>query len=293
MPIVGVEKCYIAVQTADTDSALAYGTPALYDGVQEIDIKPKQNTATQYAENRVWDQATAFDSIDVTLKLADLSSAQRAVLLGQTLASIGGVYSTESDVAPYVALLYKATIRGGYRYGVIYKGVFTWPEDSAKGQEGKIEFQSPSLAAMFQSTKNNGMVEYHVETTDPDCPIDIDSTWFNAVAVPGADTTLPTVTTAPADAASGVADTIHMTWTFSKAIDPSKVSSDNFFLLKSSDGTLVAGTLTLDGTSKIVTLIPSANLSASTAYVAVCTASVSDLAGNKLASTSICNFTSA
>jgi phi13 family phage major tail protein len=288
MSIVGIEKCYIAVQTADTDSDLTYGTPAHYEGIQEIGMKPKQNTATQYAENKVWDQATAFDSCDVTVKLADLSSAQRAVVLGQTIAANGGIYATDADVAPYVALLYKATIRGGWRYGILYKGVFTLPDDSAKGQEGKIEFQSPSIAALFQATRMNGMWEYHVETTDPNCPVDIDSTWFNSVTIPDADITPPTVITTPAENATGVAVVAPMVWTFDEEIDPSKATRDNFFLVQASSGALIAGALTLDGTGKIVTITPSVSLTALTNYIAIAT-NVTDLAGNQMA-TSVTNF---
>jgi len=293
MPIVGVEKLYVAVNTKDDATGLTYGAPAYYAGVQEIGIKPKQNTAKQYAENKLWDQATSFDSADVEVKLADLTSAQRAILLGQTIAAAGGVYAKDSDEAPYVAVLYKATIRGGHRYGVIYKGVFTLPDDSAKGQEGKLEFQSPALKATFQASIYNGFWEYHVDTTDENCPAGIDDTWFTAVTIPEADTTPPTVTVVPVDGATEVVVSANIVWTFNEAIDSEGVTAANFFLMKASDGSLVAGTLSIDGTGKIVTLDPTTNLTAGTAYIAVCTANVADLAGNKLAATNICNFETA
>jgi len=184
MPVTGIEKLYVALQSKDDDTGLTYAAPEYFEGVKELGIKPKQNTEKLYAENKLWDQATTLDSIDVTIALTDLTSAQRATVLGQTIAAEGGVYASDTDEAPYVALLYKATIRGGYRYGVLYKGAFTLPEDTAKGQEGKVEFQTPSIAATFQPTINNGMWEYHVNTTDPNCPADIDSTWFTAVVIP-------------------------------------------------------------------------------------------------------------
>lgn len=291
MPLVGIEKLYVAVNTKDDLLGLTYAVPKYYAGVQEIDIKPKQNTEKQYAENQLWDQVTTFDSCDVTVKLSDLTSAQRAELLGQTIASVGGVYAKSTDSPPFVAILYKATIRGGYRYGALYKGVFQIPDEDAKGQEGKVTFGSPSVAGTFQATKYNGLWEYHVETTDPNCPADIDSTWFNGVTIPTADTTPPTVTTTPADAASAVPDNTNMVWTFSESIDPAKVTADNFFLMKATDGTLVANTLSLDGTGKVVTLAPTASLAAATAYIAICTTNVTDLAGNKLVAISVTNFT--
>lgn len=187
MPIVGVEKLYVAVQTKDDIGAagLTYNTPEYFQSVQEIDIKPKLNTEKLYAENKLWDQATTLDSVDVTINLTDLTSAQRAKVLGQTLAAEGGVYASADDQAPYVALLYKANLSsGGYRYGVLYKGQFTLPQDSAKGQEGKVAYQTPSIAATFQPTINNDMWEYHVDSTDANCPANIDSTWFVSVMIP-------------------------------------------------------------------------------------------------------------
>ncbi|GAB6170939.1 Ig-like domain-containing protein [Paradesulfitobacterium aromaticivorans] len=294
MPIVGVEKLYVAVQTKDDSTGLTYGTPAYYEGVKEIGVKPKQNTEKLYAENKLWDQATSFDSADVDITQADLTSAQRATILGQTIATAGGVYAKDTDIAPYVAVLYKANLsKGGYRYGVLYKGAFGLPDDSMKGQEGKKEFQVPKLSAVFQPTKYNGMWEYHVDTTDPNCPANIDTTWFTAVTIPDADTTPPTVTTSPLDGVTAVAVSANMIWTFSEAIDPVGVTAANFFLLKATDGTLVAGALTLDGTNKIVTLNPTADLTALTAYIAVCTTNVTDVAGNHLAATNITNFQTA
>lgn len=184
MPLTGIEKLYVSTNTKDDASGLTYGIPEYYEGVKEINIKPKQNTEKLYAENKLWDQATTFDSADVEINLTDLSSAQRAKILGQTLAAEGGVYASDTDAAPYVAVLYKANIRGGFRYGVIYKGAFGLPDEDIKGQEGKVAFQTPKITATFQPTIHNGMWEYHVDTTDSNCPADIDSTWFTEVTIP-------------------------------------------------------------------------------------------------------------
>ena len=92
MPIVGIEKLYVAIQTKDNLTGLTYNPPKYYDGVKTLLIKPKQNTEKLYAENMLWDQATTLDSVDIEADLADLSSAQRVELLGQTNAAVGGVY---------------------------------------------------------------------------------------------------------------------------------------------------------------------------------------------------------
>lgn len=299
MPTVtGIEKCYVAVMDPeDTSDAVHYASPKYYENIQEFDVKPKQNTEKQYAENRMIDQATELDSYDVDLTLAALSSAQKAELLGQTVADEGGVYATQEDVAPYVAILYRATIKGGKRYGILYKGKFGLPDTSYKTKEGKPQYISPKCSATFQPlnyevttpTGKKHLTEWHIDTTDPNCPADIDDTWFTtAMHFPGTDVTAPTVTVSPADEATGVAASSNTVWTFSKAIDALTVTKNNFMLL--SGGNAVAGTLGLDSTGKIVTFHPTANL-ASGSYVAICTANVKSATGVSLTAITIVNFT--
>ncbi|WP_171628984.1 Ig-like domain-containing protein [Paenibacillus plantarum] len=107
------------------------------------------------------------------------------------------------------------------------------------------------------------------------------------------DTTPPTVTTSPTDAATAVVVTANFVWTFSKAIRPSVVNGSNFYVMKGSDGTLVPGTLSINGAKTVVTFDPTANLTATTDYVAVCSSNVKDLFGNALAANNITNFTTA
>ncbi|HAN20426.1 MAG: hypothetical protein A2Y15_08720 [Clostridiales bacterium GWF2_36_10] len=289
MLITGIEKAYIAVNTLDTAAGLTYGTPVYYEGIQSYECNPKINPSVQHGENRVLRRKNTFDSADINLALAQLTSAQKAALLGQHIASIGGVYAKSDDSAPYVALLYKATIEGGYRYGVFYKGMFTVPKDSAKTQEGKTEYQSPQLTASFDSTIYNKMWEYHVDTTDPNCPVDVDSTWFNAVVIPEADTVAPTLTSVPANNATGVTVSSTVVVTFSKVMDESTITLGNIFLTTAA-GVLVACTIALDATKKIATLTPTSNMGTGV-HLAIVTKDVKSATGVNLAATSIIKFT--
>lgn len=295
MPVIGIEKLYVAVLTKDDSTGVTYNTPKYYAGVKTLGIKPKQNTEKLYAENMLWDQATTLDSVDVEIEVADLTSAQRVELLGQTTAAAGGVYATGDDVAPYVAVLYKATLRGGgKRYGVLYKGAFQLPEDNLEGKEGKVKFLSPKVKATFQPLVSSMMWEYHVDSTDPNVPVGIDTTWFNAVTIPGGDTIAPTLTsTTPANNATGVSASTTFAWVFSEAIDAGIVTAANFFLVKDTDGSLVTGTLSQSADKLSVTFTPSAALAGTTAYWAICTSGVEDLAGNALAQPVVRKFTTA
>jgi len=294
MAVIGIERLYYSKVLSDTNSGATFGTPIYLPDVQEIKISPKTSTAKLYAGNILNTQITTLSDIEVSIDLANLTNAQTADLLGQTIATEGGVISKSTDVAPYVALLFVANKSDGYkRYGVLYKGKFDLNDDAAKGQEGKVDFQTAGLKSIFQPLMYNKAWKYFVDSNDANCPADIDTTWFNAVVMPGADTTPPTVITLPLDAATAVAVSANIVWTFNKAIDTTKVKSSNFFLIKATDGTLVPGALTVNGTGTVVTLDPTTNLTAATAYIATCTTNVTDMAGNALASNIITNFTTA
>lgn len=287
--ITGIKKVYVALQTADDVSNLTYATPKYYAGIQDFSIKPKQNIEPLWAENQIFDQGVAFQEVDIEITLASLTSAQRVEILGQHAAASGGVYSNLSDTPPYVAILYKATIPGGYRYGVFYKGMFSIPDEDMKGQEGKTAYAAPKISGTFIPPINLETWEYHVDTTDPNCPADIDSTWFSQVTVPTADTVAPTVTSVPADAATGVSASADVVFTFDKAIDASTITNANVFLMMA-DGTAIEATLSVNTLNTIVTLHPTSALAAGS-YIAVVTKNVKSASGVALAANDVVNFT--
>ena len=186
MATIGIEKLYYAIITKDSKTELTFDTPIYLEGVQEIQIKPKQSTAKAYAENKLYAQFTSLEEVEVVINLFDISKENQIKLLGHTAATEGGLYATNADSAPYVALLYCAnTSREGVkRFGVLYKGKFSLPEDSVKGQEEKIEYQTPEMKATFQPLIKNGMWKYFVDTDDTDCPENIDTTFFTTVTIP-------------------------------------------------------------------------------------------------------------
>lgn len=57
-------------------------------------------------------------------------------------------------------------------------------------------------------------------------------------------------------------------------------------LIQADTGDTVAGALSIDGAERTVKLDPTADLDAGTAYIAVATTNICDLAGNNLAATS-------
>jgi len=278
MPLMGIEKLYVAKQLTDTSGGMTFTTPQYYKNVQELSIKPKTNNTKAYAENRLVDQATQFDSADISMSRYSMSSAERAFLLGQSLSSMGGAISADSDKPPFIALLYKAPIKTngvlGHRYGVIYKNLFEPPDEDLKSLQGKPDLsEAPKLSATAQPTEwsfkdvdgnEKHPWEYHIDTTDPNCPEDIDDTWFNSVPIPSlvAVNKLELASSVPANNGTAVALDEKPTLTFNNAI----ADYSNVLLYNVTDEALVENTMALDITGKVLTITPSANLTASKTY---------------------------
>ncbi len=109
---------------------------------------------------------------------------------------------------------------------------------------------------------------------------------------PVVDTTLPKVTyISPAYNVQGVPLNASVIVQFSKAISSASLTTSSFTLVKSSDGSVVSGTVSVSAAGAKFT--PSANLAANTLYKATITTAVKDSAGNALGSNFIWIFTTA
>ena len=138
--------------------------------------------------------------------------------------------------------------------------------------------------------KAEGVVNYefhaHWDAEDPAALFEIED-----IESISDDTTKPTVTTTPADAATGVSVSADLTAEFSEAIRSGDIIGDNFLLIKASDGSIAAGTLTYSSATKTATFDPTSNLTAGTAYIWMISR-VRDRAGNVMEPV-VVNFTTA
>lgn len=285
----GVEKLMVARLTGDTAAGLIYEAFREYKQTQELTLKPKYNSDTAYADNRVCDTDTEFDSMDVTLGRYGMTSAEDAYATGKTVTATGGVaIASGGSGAPYLGLLYKAPLRRKhtdgtpvYRYGIVYKVQFSPADDSYKTKQGKPDLsQVPSLTGTGITTdwsyvnaggQEEHPCEFHIDDDDPNCPEDIATSWWTGAYIPAiAAKPALTVTTNPAANATAVALTVKPTATFSNVI----AQIGGVALVKSTDSSVVACTVLMDSSGKIVTVTPSTALSASTAYVLVLSGAV-------------------
>jgi hypothetical protein len=101
-------------------------------------------------------------------------------------------------------------------------------------------------------------------------PVDIDSVKTLPITTnPMTGVVGNTVTSNNSDVAVSV--TINIKWTYTNAINPDDVTTTHFVITKKSTGAVVAGTLTIDDTHKIVTFVPT-GVEANTTYTVTATA---------------------
>lgn len=293
MPVqIGLKDLYYALLTSpDTDDSL-YSAPVKIADAINAKISPKINVENIWADDGISETLTEFEIVDVELETKDISMATHAVLLGHSI--IGGIeIDNKDDAPPYVAIGFRSKKSNKkYRYIWLLKGKFSEPDQDYNTQEGKPKPQTAKIKGTFVARDSDGNWRRRTDEDHPDYVASIGTNWFNAVEA-AADVTAPTVTVSPVDAAAGVAVGANVVWTFSEAIQASDVVAANFFVVKASDGTAVPGALSIDVDHKIVTLNPTSNLDAATAYIAFATTNIEDLAGNALAANSITNFTTA
>ncbi|SDD26963.1 phage major tail protein, phi13 family [Paenibacillus sp. UNCCL117] len=289
---VGLDMLFYALMTDESNET--YDTPKRIWGAIQATITPTINSTTLYADDIAYESASSMGDIAVSLNVADIPSADRAALLGHTIDANGGVDEKSTDIGPYVAIGYRRRMSNKkFRYVWLYKGRFTPGEEEANTKGDTPTFQTPTINATFISRQTDERWRYGVTEGDPGVSNTFINNFFNTVYIPGADTTLPTVTTTPANNATAVPASSSVKWTFNKAINPDTVNAGNFLVQKADGSGAVQGTLTIDTAQKVVTFTPAANLAAATAYLASAGLGVKDIAGNALAATNIIKFTTA
>lgn len=288
---IGVSHLYYALITEDANGDESYVAPVRLNGVNQINISMNSTIETFFAENAPYDVADAIGEVEIELTLADLTLEEQIVLLGQEKA--GAVYLTKgSHNAPYIALGFKTLKSNGkYRFVWLTKGKMSVPDMNQTTKAGTVEFQPSVITGKFVQRNLDEVIMKKADEDTSDYLATIGDTWFDAVE--SADTVAPTVTVVPNDGATGVAVDADVVATFSEAIIRSAVTNANFFLIKDSDGSNIAGTLSIDSAREVVTFNPTSNLESATAYTFIITTNVTDLFGNNMESPAFINFTTA
>lgn len=293
--LVGLRNLVYAILNDDPSTGSAtYQAPVGIPGVISAKINPNSSNDTLFADDGPFETTSTLGKIALDLNVADLTIETQAALLGHTMS--GGILIRRSgDIPPWVAIGFKSLKSNGkYRYTWLAKGKFGIPEQANDTKADAIKFQSPTIIGAFVKRDCDDEWERHIDEDSVNYIASLGANWFNSPYGSAADGVVPTISSvAPANSATAVAVGSSVVWTFSEAMALSTLTTEHFSLFADVSGTAVAGTLSVNAGRTQVTFTPNAVLTAATAYRAMVTTGVKDLAGNALAAASITKFTTA
>lgn len=150
---IGLDMLHYAIMEEGTDTVdtpPVYDTPVRIEGAITATITPTVNAANLYADDALAETANTLGEITVALNTKDLPLEHQAALLGSELGDNGELISKSTDIAPYVAILFRMLKSDGtYRYVKLLKGRFQEPESNAQTRGENIEYNTPTINATF------------------------------------------------------------------------------------------------------------------------------------------------
>jgi hypothetical protein len=306
--IVDIGASYVSIGIQDSPSAYAPTATQYLAPSGEYKYDPKQDVT--YSS---YDGVAMFAHIneapgEATITVSGVPEKLAAQLTGKPYDTTKGLLLDTGDPsgAPWCALstqTFFGDVGTNYRLMQFLKGKFTLGAISAKSRGEKTDPKSRELIfhpvrTQYQwtvpdvynpgQTVSKGLKAISADTTDAAFTV-TPAQWFAQVQTPTAVTpaTAISVTALPSNNATAVAVTAKPTLTFNNAL----VDYNGITLIKSTDNSIVSAPVTIDTAKKIVTVSPSASLTAATVYLLIVSGAV-DIYGQTLATTVI-KFTTA
>lgn len=190
---------YAIMKTEDTvDAAPVYDTVVKAPGVMSIGINPNGSQETLFADDGPMETASTLGKIEVEIQKNELTTQNKADLLGHTIDGNGALVYADSDVAPWVAIGFRTLKSNGkYRYVWLYKGKFAEPEDQNETKGDSINFQNDTISGQF--TRLNHAVtlggkakrawKYEIDEEHEGHKAAVITSWFSAPVMPTPATT--------------------------------------------------------------------------------------------------------
>lgn len=196
---IGCDNLVYAPMTVEDTAAQAptYGTVVAAPGVMSININPNGSSETLFADDGPMETASTLGRIEVEIQKNELTTQNKADLLGHTIDNKGGLCYADNDVPPYVAIGFRTLkSNGNYRYVWLYKGKFNEPEDANETKGDSINFQADTISGNFTRLnyaqtiggKKKRLWKYEMDQDNSDADATVISNWFTAPVMPGAAT---------------------------------------------------------------------------------------------------------
>ena len=195
---IGCDNLVYAPMTTEESATTppTYGNVVKAPGVMSININPNGSQETLFADDGPMETASTMGKIDVEIQKNELTTQNKADLLGHAIDTNGALVYGDSDIAPWVAIGFRTLKSNGkYRYVWLYKGKFTEPEDNNETKGDSINFQADTIKGQFVRLNNAYTVggrtvrpwKYELDTDTTEDTVVAEKTWFNAPMLPSGD----------------------------------------------------------------------------------------------------------
>lgn len=191
---IGCDNLVYAIMTADNGiSEPSYGEVKSAPGVMSLNINPNASQETVFYDDGPGESATTLGNIEVEIQKNELTTEQKADLLGHTIDSKGAIIYGANDTPPWVAIGFRTLKSNGkYRYVWLYKGKFLEPEDNSETKGDSINFQSDTITGQFVKIEKKYVIsgkeiqpwKYEIDAEHPDADSSLMATWFDQVQLP-------------------------------------------------------------------------------------------------------------
>ena len=185
---------YAKMTTEETpDKAPVYDQVVKAPGVMSININPNGAQTTLFADDGPMEVASTLGNIEVEIQKNQLTTKNKADLLGHEIDSKGALVYGDSDIPPYVAIGFRTLKSNGkYRHVWLYKGRFLEPEDNNETKGDSINFQADTIRGQFTRLSyaysvNNKQIrpwKYELDEEDAEANGELVKSWFSAVVFP-------------------------------------------------------------------------------------------------------------
>ena len=159
MATIGLRDLYYATITEEAEGQEKYGTPVRLAKAISAELSVEVAESILYADEVVRE----FVSGELTLGVNDLPPAALVALLGQKQDSDKVVYASDEDIAPYVAIGFRARkASGDYKYIWLYKVKFAVPSENYATKGDSIEFATPEIVGTIMKRPDGKWKAEHV-----------------------------------------------------------------------------------------------------------------------------------
>lgn len=190
MATIGLDNLFYSKITEDENGNETYATPVKLAKAISADISVELNEASLFADDAEAESIKAFKSGKLTLGVDDIGVEAAEDLTGASTDDNGVLVSTSDDLAPYVAVGFRALrANGKYRYFWLYRVKFSTPSTSLATKGDSIAFQTPSIEGTIMrrnKVDGQGNHPWKTEVTESGKNVTDETitSWFTSVYEP-------------------------------------------------------------------------------------------------------------